>query len=430
MNEYKTITQCKICGSNALTDAFAFPPQHLSATFVADNANSSVSHIKVPLTVTLCDPAKDANACGHLQLREEVDPDLMYREYFYRSSTSTTMQNDLREVVADIRSNVALSTGDIVVDIGANDFTMLGFYPQSLRRVGFEPARNINWDHVDPTITKINDYFAAAPFAKAFPGEKAKAVSCCAMFYDLSDPNAFVRHVKEILAPDGVWCMQLSYLPLMLENLNFYDICHEHLSYYSLRSLDRLLGPNGLTVVSASTNAVNGGSIRAFVTHVENEAAVSAKGSADLDRLRAKEDRMKLTEIASYWKFHADIEALATKVRGHMDKRIKEGRQVFGLGASTKGNVLIQLFGITKELMPAISERNPEKCGLRTLGTDIELISEQQARAREPKTMLVLPWYFKDEIVKREADFIKAGGELLFPMPYAHVVAADGEKRL
>lgn len=430
MSNYEIIQKCKICGSAALTDVFSFPPQHLSATFVEDNARSEVSAIKVPLTLTLCDPAQDGQACGHLQLREEVNPDLLYREYFYRSSTSTTMQNDLRDVVEDIQANVDLSDGDIVVDIGANDFTMLGFYPDGLRRTGFEPARNINWDHVDPSITKINDYFSAEPFNEAFPGQKAKAVSCCAMFYDLSDPNAFVRQVKEILSPDGIWCMQLSYLPLMLDNLNFYDICHEHLSYYSLQSLERLMDQNGLMVVNASTNAVNGGSIRAFVTHKENTGAGTSEGIANLDHLRAVEDRMNLTDIATYKKFHADIESLAAKVRGHMDKRIKDGEKVFGLGASTKGNVLIQLFGITKDLMPIISERNPEKFGLRTLGTDIELISEQQARELKPKTMLVLPWYFKNEIVKREDAFIKAGGELLFPMPYAHIVSAEGEIQL
>lgn len=430
MKEYRTITVCKICGSRSLTDAFTFPAQHLSATFVESNASSSVSDIKVPLTLTLCDPAKDPNACGHLQLREEVAPDLLYREYFYRSATSTTMQNDLKDVVADIRANVPLSDGDIVVDIGANDFTMLGFYPPGLRRTGFEPARNIDWSHVDPSITRINDYFSAEPFAKAFPGEKAKAVSCCAMFYDLSDPNAFVRQVKEILADDGIWCMQLSYLPLMLENMNFYDICHEHLSYYSLQSLEHLMDRNGLMIVNASTNDVNGGSIRAFVTHKENAAAVTEEGTANLDRLRAKEDGMNLTDIETYKHFFSDIESLASKVRGHMNQRIEEGRKVFGLGASTKGNVLIQLFGITKELMPMISERNPDKCGLRTLGTDIELVSEEQARELNPKTMLVLPWYFKNEIVKREEQYIRNGGELLFPMPYAHLVTADGEVRL
>ncbi len=430
MSDFEKLEKCKICGCRALSDAFSFPPQFLSATFVEDNATSAVADIKVPLTLTLCDPAKDPNACGHLQLREEVHPDLLYREYFYRSSTSTTMRNDLRDVVEDIQSKLQLADGDIVVDIGANDFTMLDFYPDGLRRAGFEPARNIDWAHVDPSITKINDYFAAAPFAAAFPGEKARAVSCCAMFYDLSDPNSFVRHIKEILAPDGLWCMQLSYLPLMLENLNFYDICHEHLSYYSLDSLERLMGRNGLMVVDASTNAVNGGSIRAFVTHTDNKAAVTETGTANLDRLRAIEERMQLKSLDTYKRFHADIEALAAKVRGHMDRRVKDGDRVFGLGASTKGNVLIQLFGITKELMPKISERNPEKFGLRTLGTDIELISEEEARDLKPKTMLVLPWYFKTEIVRREEAFLKAGGELLFPMPYAHIVAAEGEQRL
>jgi hypothetical protein len=428
---FKILQRCKSCGSSALTDVISIAPQFLSPTFTRSNEEEGeLAKIRVPLTMTLCDRTKNANGCGLLQLREEVDPDLLYRRYFYRSATSETMRQDLKDVISDIERRVGLKAGEIVVDIGANDCTTLGFYPPSLRRVGFEPARNIDWSGVDKNITIVNDYFSGAAFLQRFPNEKARAVGCNAMFYDLPDPNRFSAEVKSILAPDGIWCIQLSYLPFMLTNMNFYDICHEHLSYYSLAALQKLMERNGLVVIDASTNAVNGGSLRAFITHVENRAVRQVSGRENLAALAAAEKKLHLEEPQTFRDYFGKINDLARRVKAYLDSEIRNGGHVFGLGASTKGNVLLQLFGITKDMMPYISERNTEKVGLRTLGTDFELISEERARALRPSSMLVLPWYFKKEIVAREREYLEQGGKLLFPMPYAHVVTGQGEIKL
>jgi C-methyltransferase C-terminal domain/Glycosyl transferase family 2/Methyltransferase domain len=422
------LQRCKVCGSGALTDVINIEPQFLSPTFTRNNAEEGeLAKIRVALTMTLCDRARNSDGCGLLQLREEVEADLLYRRYFYRSATSETMRNDLRDVVDDISSRLDLKPQDIVVDIGANDCTTLAFYPEHLRRVGFEPARNIDWSHVDRSITVINDYFSAKPFEQHFPGAKAKAIGCNAMFYDLSNPNSFVADAKSILAPDGIWCIQLSYLPLMLTNMNFYDICHEHLSYYSLDALKKLMERNGLAVFDAATNAVNGGSLRAFITHADNKRAFTEAGQRNLDALADIERKLKLDQAQTYRDYFTKIQDLAGRVNKFLEREVQAGGKVFGLGASTKGNVLLQFLGITKERMPYISERNPDKVGLRTLGTDFELISEQRARDLRPSTMVVLPWYFKKEIVAREQEYLHQGGKLLFPMPYAHVVTKDQE---
>ena len=306
---FKTLQRCKVCGSAALTDVIAIAPQFLSPTFTRSNAEEGeLAKIRVPLTMTICDRTKNSSGCGLLQLREEVEADLLYRRYFYRSATSETMQNDLRDVITDIRARLALKPGDIVVDIGANDCTTLGFYPADLRRVGFEPARNIDWSGVDKSITIVNDYFNAAAFRQRFANEKARAVGCNAMFYDLPDPNGFTKEVKDILAPDGLWCIQLSYLPFMLTNMNFYDICHEHLSYYSLAALETLMERNGLRVIDASTNAVNGGSLRAFIAHADNAAMQSASGQANLAALRAEEKKLKLEDPQTFRDYYGKID--------------------------------------------------------------------------------------------------------------------------
>jgi NDP-4-keto-2,6-dideoxyhexose 3-C-methyltransferase len=213
----------------------------------------------------------------------------------------------------------------------------------------------------------------------------------------------------------------------MLTNMNFYDICHEHLSYYSLDALKKLMERNGLAVFDAATNAVNGGSLRAFITHADNKRAFTEAGQRNLDALADIERKLKLDQAQTYRDYFTKIQDLAGRVNNFLEREIQAGGKVFGLGASTKGNVLLQFLGITKERMPYISERNPDKVGLRTLGTDFELISEQRARDLRPSTMVVLPWYFKKEIVAREQEYLRQGGKLLFPMPYAHVVTKDQE---
>lgn len=422
---YTLLDKCRICGGAELTDVYRIPPQFLSPRFVETNEGLELARFRVPMTLTLC----AAPDCGHLQLREEVEPDLLYREYFYRSATSDTMRGHLQDVVTDILARIDLAPGDIVTDIGSNDTTMLSLFPPSLRRTGFEPAQNIDWSGVDDNIAIINDYFSADRFRELYAEEKAKVLTCCAMFYDVGDPNDFVAQARSILADDGFWCIQLSYLPLMLENLNFYDICHEHLSYHTLDSLERLLGQNGLRVFDAVTNSVNGGSIRVFASHQAYSGHGTAESGQRLSRLRDRERERDLKAPSTFLEFGAVIDSLSAKLRDYIQKRHANNELVLGLGASTKGNVLIQLFQL-QDLIPCISERNPDKVGLRTVGTDIELISEAAARDRNPACMLVLPWYFKDEIVERELGYLESGGTLLFPMPYPHIVNCDGEVRL
>lgn len=426
MENYQITRACRICGSAQLTEVIWLEEQYLSPTFVKTNEGNALANIKAPMTLLLCDRGKNPEGCGLLQLKEAVDKDLLYTDYFYRSATSATMRQDLNDVVRDVQKHVALEKGDYVVDIGANDGTMLAYFPAGTHRIGIEPAKNIDWSHLDPSLKMVNDYFSKKALETVAPGKMAKAMTACAMFYDLEDPNGFVADIKSVLAPNGIWCIQLSYLPLMLRNMNFYDICNEHLEYYSLHTLQSVLARHHLTIVDASTNDVNGGSVRVFVTHDESHP----EQSSNFMKLYKDEARLALYDVSTYSQFYKKMIHLRDKVRNYILTEKEKGNLVLGLGASTKGNVLLQFFGITKEMLPAISERNPEKVGLRTLGTDVELISEEEARGRKPSCMLVLPWYFKEEIVKREQEYIQHGGTLLFPMPYAHVITKEGEKTL
>jgi len=426
MKVYKDINHCRVCGSPDLTEVISVKEQYLSPRFVTTNENNSLANIRVPQTLVVCDRSNRPDACGLLQLRETVEPDYLYREYFYRSGVSDTMRKDLKNVVDTVLSKVVLEDDNVVVDIGANDCTMISYFPSNLVRIGVEPAQNIDWTNVDSDIKIVNDYFSQNSLSETLQGKKVKIFTSCAMFYDLDDPNSFVADIKSLLHENGVWCIQLSYLPLMLKNINFYDICNEHLEYYSLHTLNYLMKQNGLEIFDAVENDVNGGSVRVMITHLERKV----EKTDSFDSLIEEEKQMNLFDKQTYINFHEEILKLKDKIKNTIGVEIKNGNTVLGLGASTKGNMLLQLFGIGKETIPYISERNPDKVGLKTLGTDIELISEEKARQLSPSYMLVLPWYFKDEIVIREQEYIQNGGKLLFPMPYPHIVHKDGETKL
>ena len=417
MEVYNNLKNCRICNSDELQQVVKIEDQYLSPTFVETNENNPLASIKVPHTLVLC------SKCNLLQLKETVKPDLLYKQYFYRSAVSDTMRADLKKVVVDVTSRVNLSDGDFVLDIGANDCTMLSYFPDNLNRRGIEPAENIDWSNVANDIVIVNDYFTRDAVVRAVGDNKVKAFTSCAMFYDIDDPNAFIATIKEFLHSDGVFCIQLSYLPAMLRNINFYDICNEHLEYYSLNTLQYLMNRHGLEIYDAEENDVNGGSVRVMITHTE----ANKRKTVRMQKLVQIENEMRLDEKETYTLFHDKILDMKNKIRHTIGEETKRGNLVIGLGASTKGNMLLQMFGIGKETIPYISERNPDKVGLRTLGTDIELISEEAARLLEPSYMLVLPWYFKDEIVKREKEYLESGGALLIPMPYPHIVNKDGE---
>ena len=416
---FSEITECRVCASPQLAEAMAFGDQYLASTFVEKNEGHPLASLRVPLSVMLC------TSCGQVQLKETVDRETLYHEYFYRSGTNPMMRNALQEIVDILSALPQLRPGDAIVDLGCNDGTMLSLYAEKYQRIGVEPATNISWDHLDPSIRIVNGFFTADA-VRNVTSEPVRIVTSIAMLYSVENLNAFAAHVKEILAHDGVWCIQVSYLPTTLENLNFFDVFHEHLYYFTLTTLSKLMERHGLRVYDATLNDVNGGSMRAFVTHAENNPAPSASMKRLLERERAE----RLDEPETYHKFFQKVCTLRDQVNGYLRQEAARGKTVIGLGASTKGNALLQFFGIDKQLMPYISERNPDKVGLRTLGTDIELISEERARELDPGCMLVLIWFFKQELLRREEPYLARGGKLLFPMPYCHVISKNGEQAL
>lgn len=429
-NKIQFLKKCKVCGSEDLTKVLTLNEQYLSPTFVATNKDNPLAKIKSPLTLVLCDKSKNENNCGLLQLKEITDADLLYKDYFYRTATNDTMRRDLKELVDQVISIVKPVVQDIIVDIGSNDCTMLNFYDDKFNLVGFEPAQNIKFIDNGKNIKVINNYFNSKNFKENFPAKNAKIITSCAMFYDLEDPLKFVMDIEDILDEDGVWCCQISYLDSMIRFNNFYDICHEHLSYYSLESFEYLIDKFNLKLFYAETNSVNGGSVRLYICKKNSRKFEKPEFKEKLDLLREREKNLNLTQSKTFLKFEKIISDLRTKTIKFVDEIIKKKKLVLALGASTKGNIILQHFNLTKDKIPFISERNPDKVGLRCLGSDIELISEEKARDINPEAFIVLPWNFKKEIVEREKKYLNEGGKLMFVMPYPHVVTKSGEIKL
>ena len=383
-NEYTVIEKCRICYNDSINEVLKLEPQYVATTFVTNNENNPMAKIKIPLTLILC------KKCGLVQLKETVRPDLLYKNYFYRTAINDTMKRDLQDVVNYAVENVKTEKDDVVVDIGANDCTMLSMYPDHLKKFGIEPATNIDWSHVNKSITIVNNYFSKDTVLKATNGKKAKIISATAVFYDFDDPNIATKDIKDVLHEDGV--------------------CVIH----------------GLKIIDATTNFVNGGSLRVLVTHKENSRPKSKR----YKEILYEDKKWNLEELDTYVQYEHKIKDIIKKSREFIVNEIENGGTVIGLGASTKGNVLLQICGIGKDLLPYISDRNKEKVGLRTLGTDIEIISEEKAREINPSAMLVIPWNFKEEVLSREKDYIQNGGKMLFLMPRPYFVDKNGEHYL
>jgi NDP-4-keto-2,6-dideoxyhexose 3-C-methyltransferase len=407
---YSERTTCRVCGSDELLPVLSLGNQYIINFPEGDAPDTG---IRAPLDMVLC-----ANTeCSLAQLRHTVEPDLLYRQFWYKSGINQTMRDALADVTRSAQQRVQLGKGDIVVDIGSNDSTLLRTYAvDGLYTVGFEPATNLMTEARERTSLIVNDYFNGASFQQHLPGKQARVVTSIAMFYDLEDPNAFVRDIKSILATDGVWINQMNYLGTMLSKNAFDNISHEHLEYYSLSSLEFLLARHGLEVFDAELNNLNGGSIRAYISHVGAHPVHER-----VRELRRSEGHLKTFD--PYREFVARLEDIKQRICSFIDGERAAGKKIYVYGASTRGNTLLQYFGLNDKVITAAAERNPVKWGKRMVGTNVPIVSEDEARKAKPDYFLVLPWAFIREFLAREKEFLQGGGRFIVPLSEFRVLS-------
>jgi SAM-dependent methyltransferase len=409
---------CRVCGSSALTPVINLGEQHLQGSFVKPGKEEPPLR-KIALSLVRCDPTKDENACGLLQMEHTVPPEVLYSAYWYRSGTNQTMRNHLQGITQEATSLINKSNAR-VLDIGCNDGTLLKCYPQDFIKFGVDPsdvAQEITGD-----ITAIQDIFPSEELTKVLQGEKFDIITSIAMFYDLEDPVSFCKEIKKSLAPDGLWVFEMSYMPSMLK-MNSYDtICHEHLEYYSLAVLEYILKQADLKIVDAVLNDINGGSIRCYATHLDNFAFKKQEALTRIKLLRQAEFDMELDTDKPYKNFQDRINVHKEQLVSLLKMLKKEGKSIHIYGASTKGNTILQWCGIDNRIIDVAAERNPDKYGAYTLGTDIPIVSEADSRAMKPDYYLVLPWHFKEEFLKREQETLNSGVGLIFPLPNVEII--------
>ena len=385
---YSRTTKCRICGNSSLVNVLDLGVQMLTGTFPREKSAKVTSG---PLRLAKCTGGK--NACGLLQLEHSYDLREMYGEnYGYRSALNISMVTHLHGKVRKILERVTPKDGDLVVDIGSNDSTTLQAYPsRGLTLVGVDPTGVKFAKHYPPHIQLIPDFFSAHALRERVPGKKAKIVTSFSMFYDLEDPVAFMREVHEVLADDGVWVFEQSYMPTMLETNSYDTVCHEHLEYYGLEQIKWMADRVGFRIVDVELNDINGGSFSV----VAQKASGDTKPPPVVQKILDDEKTKGLHELEPYLAFAKRAAAAKAELLEFLHGAKAQGKTVAALGASTKGNVILQYCGLTENDVSAIGEVNADKFGCYTPGTWIPIISEEELLDRRPDYLLVLPWHFR-----------------------------------
>jgi hypothetical protein len=416
---YKEIKRCRICGNKNLRSIVSLGKQALTGVFPRSKSQALTTG---PLELVRCatGPHGEPEVCGLVQLRHSYDVREMYGAgYGYHSGLNASMVEHLHSKVRRIVSKIPVASGDLIIDIGSNDSTLLQGYPadQGLTLVGIDPTGTHFKRFYPPHVELIPDFFSASAVQRRFGARKAKIVTSIAMFYDLEAPMDFMAQVVDVLAEDGVWVMEQSYLPAMFQQTAYDTICHEHLEYYGLRQIKWMADRTGLKIVDVEENDVNGGS---FSVMLARKSSPIPEAKALIARFLKKE--LPYRYSGTYQAFKRRVEKHRRDFVAFLKDAKKKKKTVLGLGASTKGNVILQYCGVTVKQIPFIGEVNDEKFGAYTPGSRIPIIPEPEAEAKNPDYFLVLPWHFKPFFLKKKKPFLERGGKLLFPLPTLHSV--------
>jgi hypothetical protein len=405
------IDKCRVSGSTHLVKVLSLGEQALTGVFPRSKDDVIT---KGPLELVWCP------ASGLLQLSHSYDAAEMYgSNYGYRSGLNQSMVRHLSAKTHHLERLYAPRPADVVLDIGSNDATLLKSYRTAgLRRIGIDPTAAKFGSFYGDDIALVPDFFSAQAYRQTgMP--LAKIVTSIAMFYDLDDPIGFAREIHGVLADDGIWHFEQSYMPSMLRLCSYDTICHEHLEYYSLGVVARILDQADFSIIDVQMNAVNGGS---FAVTAAKRGRGRRVNSVVTDWILEQEERLGLGTPRPYRDFEERVFKHREDFRRLLQALTADGKTVVGYGASTKGNVVLQFCGITEKEVVAIAEVNPDKFGAYTPGTHIPIISETEARAMNPDYFLVLPWHFKDAIVQREEAFLANGGRMIFPFPEIEII--------
>jgi NDP-4-keto-2,6-dideoxyhexose 3-C-methyltransferase len=405
------IKKCRVCGNNNLNSVVDLGMQYLTGRFPKDKDESITLG---PLEVVQCE---SESGCGLVQLNHSYDLEEMYGEsYGYRSGLNNGMVKHLRSKVEKILDLGLLLDGDCVLDIGSNDGTTLNAYPSGkYKLIGIDPSSKKFGKFYNDEIDKVPDFFTSEAFKEKYPDIQPKIVTSFSMYYDLEDPVRFASDISTVLDQDGMWIFEQSYLPAMIAANSFDTICHEHLEYYSLHQIKFILDKVDMHICDVEFNNVNGGSFSVSASKKEGRHPQYI----ELQRLLEEERGFNIHTGEAFRLFNNRVSKEKEKLLDFLQEQKREGKKVCGLGASTKGNVLLQYYGIDSTLIDNIAEVNPDKYGCYTPGSFIPIESQDDILNSNPDYLLVLPWHFRDFFLNM--DELK-GRKLIFPLPKFEIV--------
>ncbi|HET8562617.1 MAG TPA: class I SAM-dependent methyltransferase [Candidatus Binatia bacterium] len=412
------LEKCRVCGNPSLIPCISIGPQYLSAVF-PESLDYRREVPRLPLDLVMCGKNEDGSTCGLVQLGHELDLRCMYDAYPYTSSTNSSMPAILKEIAESGRALGHLQRGDVILDIGCNDGTLLSFFKnEDFDLLGIDPARNVRPLLDSKDYTHIRDFFSVKAYSSATE-RKARLIFSVAMFYHLTQPVNFSRDVAECLADDGVWIAQMAYLPTMIRTNMYDNIVHEHVGYYATHHMQWIMERVGLEIFDVELNDVYGGSFRLFVKKKD------CKRFPQTERYRAilvEEQEFGIFDPGTYRAFmqrvgktRKDLQDLCRKIR-------QEGKTIWVYGASTKGNTILQYCGFNKDQLVAAADANPFKLGKYVVGADIPIKDEATMRTAKPDYLLALPYSFLSGFMKREAELLAKGTKFIVPLPEVHVV--------
>lgn len=409
MSILTNLEYCRLCKNNDLKIVISLGEQIITSRFPVYGDYSTP---KTPIDLCLC------KNCGLLQLYQTTNSSEMYEhEYGYRSGISNTMRTHLKSYQEEILSKIILNKGDIIIDIGSNDSTMLQYYSNDYQRIGIDPTGK-QFQQYYGEVKLISNYFTEENFKNEYKESKAKIVSSISMFYDLPDPVQFARDIYEILDNDGIWTCEQSYILSMLKTNSIDTICHEHLEYYALKQIKLISDMANFKIIDVKFNSCNGGSFRVYFAKKESKNFIEA--TELINSILKDEEDFGLPSENIFKEFVKNCDEQVKKLVDFINKVNDEGKNIYIYGASTKGNCLLQYANIGEDKIKYAVERNPSKLGKMTC-TSIPIIMEETMRANPPNYLLVLPWHFKDEILEREIEFMQNGGGIIFPFPHFQI---------
>ncbi len=403
---------CRVCGDKHLEKVLDLGVQALTGVFPKSRDEKITEG---PLQLLYC------HNCGLLQLAHSYDLGEMYGDnYGYRSGLNKSMADHLSAKIKGLSSRYGLQENEVVLDIGSNDGTSLNAYDTpGVIKVGMDPTGKKFSQYYNPDIRLVTDFFSASKFLDASENKKAKIVTSISMFYDLASPIDFAREVESILADDGVWHLEQSYMPTMLKQCAYDTVCHEHVEYYSLSVIKYITEHAGLRIIDVSMNDINGGS---FAVTVAKKGSNHKANNVVIELLLQQEQAMKLNTIDPYNSFAARTAAHKEDFTNALRLMREQGAKVYGYGASTKGNVILQYCGVTEKEIIAIAEVNTDKFGAFTPKTLIPIISENEVKKMNADFLIVFPWHFRNNILAKERKYSECGGKFIFPLPFIEVV--------